>query len=69
VVQSLYSGKTASSIHWIGGWMDPRAVLDTLEKEIYLPLLEIENRFLCHQTHTFSIPLSFQFNVFTVIIT
>jgi len=49
--------------------MDPRAGLDTLETEIYLPLLEVKTRFHCHEAHTLSIPFSFQLNVLNAITT
>ena len=49
--------------------MDPKGGLDTSETEIYLPLLEIKTRILCHKAHTLSTPLSFQLSVLTAIIT
>ena len=49
--------------------MYPRGGLDTSEREIYLPLLEIETRILCHKAHTLRIPINFQLNVLTAIIT
>jgi hypothetical protein len=30
-------GKTAPDIHWIGGWVGPRAGLDDVERENFLP--------------------------------
>jgi hypothetical protein len=32
----------SSSIHWIGGWVGPRASLEVLEKRKVLPLSEFE---------------------------
>ena len=49
--------------------MDPRAGPDTLETEIYMPLLEVKTRFHCHKAHTLSIPLSSQLNALSVITT
>jgi hypothetical protein len=37
------SGHRAPGTHWIGGWMDPRAGLDAVEKGL-LPLPGIEPR-------------------------
>jgi hypothetical protein len=31
-------GETAPSTHWIGGWLNPRAGLDDVEKKILLTL-------------------------------
>jgi hypothetical protein len=37
-------GETAPSTHWIGGWVDPRAGLDNLEKRKFLtpPVPELQ---------------------------
>jgi hypothetical protein len=32
-------GERAPAIHWIGGWVDPRAGLDDVEKREFLTLL------------------------------
>jgi hypothetical protein len=37
-------GEIASGTHWIRGWMDPRASLDDVEKEQFLPLPGLELR-------------------------
>jgi len=48
-------GESASSTHWIGGWVGPRATLDTEAKKILLPLLRIKlwlsrlQKYLCRQ--------------------
>jgi hypothetical protein len=34
-------GEIAPSTHWIGGWVDPRAGLDSVKKRKILPLLGI----------------------------
>jgi hypothetical protein len=35
------SGVRAPGAHWIGGWVDPRAVLDTVAKRKEIPLLHL----------------------------
>jgi hypothetical protein len=35
-------GETAPGIHWIGGWEDPRAGLDDVEKRKFLTLPGLE---------------------------
>jgi hypothetical protein len=35
-------GERALGTHWIGGWMDPRACLDDVEKRKFLTLLGLE---------------------------
>jgi hypothetical protein len=41
-------GERAPGIHWIGGWMDPRACLDDVEKRKLLTLPGFELRPLGH---------------------
>jgi hypothetical protein len=48
-------GETAPSTHWIGGWLDPRASLDDLEKRKFLTLLRLELRLLSHPAHSQSL--------------
>jgi hypothetical protein len=38
------AGERGPGTHWIGGWMDPRASLDDVEKRQFLTLLELELR-------------------------
>jgi hypothetical protein len=38
------SGERATVTHWIGGWVDPRAGLDDMEKRQFLTLLGLELR-------------------------
>jgi hypothetical protein len=40
----LPPGEKAPGTHWIGGWVDPRAGLDYLEKRKFLTLLGLELR-------------------------
>jgi hypothetical protein len=35
-------GERAPVTHWIGGWVDPRAGLDTAEKKTFLTLLGLK---------------------------
>jgi hypothetical protein len=37
-------GERAPGTHWIGGWVDPRAGLDDIEKRNFLTLPELELR-------------------------
>jgi hypothetical protein len=37
--------ETVPTTHWIGGWVDPRGGMDTVDKNL-LPLHRIESRFL-----------------------
>jgi hypothetical protein len=37
-------GERAPGIHWIGGWVDPRAGLDDVEKGKFLVLPGLEHR-------------------------
>jgi hypothetical protein len=39
-------GERAPGTHWIGGWVDPRAGLDDVEKRKFLTLLGFELRTL-----------------------
>jgi hypothetical protein len=41
---ALSRKETAPGIHWIGGWVGPRAGLDDLEEKIFLTLLGLEFR-------------------------
>jgi hypothetical protein len=40
------TGERAHGTHWIGGWVDPRASLDDVEKRTFLTLLRLELRTL-----------------------
>jgi hypothetical protein len=48
-------GERASGIHWIGGWVDPRAGLDDVQKRKFLTLPELELRPLCHPARSQSL--------------
>jgi hypothetical protein len=37
-------GERAPGVHWIGGWADPRAGLDNMEKRKFLALPRLELR-------------------------
>jgi hypothetical protein len=39
--QLYFQGKSPTT-HWIGGWVGPRADMETIEKRKILPLPEIE---------------------------
>jgi hypothetical protein len=39
--------ETTHSTHWTGGWVDPRACLDVMEKREILPLPEIKYVVTC----------------------
>jgi hypothetical protein len=41
-------GERAPGTHWIGGWVGPRASLDDMEKEKFLPPLGLELQTLGH---------------------
>jgi hypothetical protein len=41
---ALPLGERALGTHWIGGWVEPRASLDDVEKRKYLTLPELELR-------------------------
>jgi hypothetical protein len=41
---ALPPGERAPGIHWVGGWVAPRADLDPMENRKILPLLGIEPR-------------------------
>jgi hypothetical protein len=41
-------GRFTPGVHWIGGWTDPRAGLDDLEKRKFLALPGLELRPLWH---------------------
>jgi hypothetical protein len=45
-------GENAPGTHWIGGWMDPRAGLDDVEKRKFLILPGLELRPLGHPAHS-----------------
>jgi hypothetical protein len=51
----LYPGERAPSTHWIGGWVDPRAGLDDVEKGKFLTLPELELRPLGRPARTYSL--------------
>jgi hypothetical protein len=36
-------GEKAPGTHWIGGWVNPRANLDDVEKKKFLPLQELNS--------------------------
>jgi hypothetical protein len=42
VLAVLPLGKEPPGIHWIGGWVDPRAGLDDVEKTKFFILLGLE---------------------------
>jgi hypothetical protein len=42
----------ASGTHWIGGWLDPRAGLDNVEKRKFLTLPGLELRPLTRPAHS-----------------
>jgi hypothetical protein len=44
----LIPGEGAPGTHWIGGWVDPRAGLDNMEKRKFLTLPGLELRPLDH---------------------
>jgi hypothetical protein len=48
-------GRFTPSTHWIGGWMDPRAGLDNVEKRKFLTLPGLELRPLSHPAHSQSL--------------
>jgi hypothetical protein len=48
-------GEWAPSTHWIGGWMDPRAGLDDVEKRKFQTLPGLELRPLSRPTHSQSL--------------
>jgi hypothetical protein len=41
---ALPPGKRAPSTHWIGGWVNPRAGLDDMERRTFFTLRELELR-------------------------
>jgi hypothetical protein len=40
---ALPAGERAPGIYWIGGWVDPRAGMDYMEKIKFLTLPELEH--------------------------
>jgi hypothetical protein len=48
-------GERAPGIHWIEGWVDPRADLDDVEKRKFLPLPGLELRTLGRPAHSQSL--------------
>jgi hypothetical protein len=48
-------GERGPRTHWIGGWVDPRAGLDDVEKRRFLTLPGLELRHLGHPTCTQSL--------------
>jgi hypothetical protein len=45
-------GERTPGIHWIGGWVEPRADLGDLEKSKFLSPLRLELRTLGHPTRS-----------------
>jgi hypothetical protein len=53
--RALPPGKGPPGTHWKGGWVDPRAGLDTeVRRKILLPLQGIEPQFSVRLQHPFS---------------
>jgi hypothetical protein len=52
---ALPPGERAPGTHWIGGWVDPRADLDDVEKKKFLALPGFEFRFLCRPARSQSL--------------
>jgi hypothetical protein len=50
-------GERVPGTHWIGGWVDPGAGLDDVEKRKFLTLPEHEFRPLGHPAHSQSVYL------------
>jgi hypothetical protein len=46
---ALPPGERAPCIRWIGGWVDPRAGLNDMQKRIFLTLSRLELRLLSRQ--------------------
>jgi hypothetical protein len=51
----LYPQERTTCTHWIGGWVDPRASLDDVEKRKFLILSGLELRFLSRPAHSQSL--------------
>jgi hypothetical protein len=45
-------GERAPGTHWIGGWVGPRASVDSMEKSKFLTLPGLELRPLCRPAHS-----------------
>jgi hypothetical protein len=48
-------GEKGSGTNWIGGWVDPRAGLDNVEKRKFLTLSELEHRPRNRPSHSHSL--------------
>jgi hypothetical protein len=48
----FYSWGKALSIHWTGGWVSPRAGLDSVEKRKFLTLKGLELQSFGHPAHS-----------------
>jgi hypothetical protein len=48
-------GERAPSTYWIGGWVDPRASVDDMEKRKFLTISGIDLRPLSHPAHSQSL--------------
>jgi hypothetical protein len=48
-------GERATSTHWIGGWLGPRAGLDDVEKRTFFTLPGLNLRPLCRPARTQSL--------------
>jgi hypothetical protein len=51
----LTPGERAPGTQWIGGWVDPRAGLDNVEKRKFLTLMGLELRPLGRPAHSQSL--------------
>jgi hypothetical protein len=51
----LYPRGKSPNIHWIGGWIDPRAGLDNVEKRKFLTLSGLKLRLLSHPARSQSL--------------
>jgi hypothetical protein len=54
-VSDQFPGGKSADTHWIGGWVDPRAGLDDLEKRRFLTLLGLELRPLSYPVRSLSL--------------
>jgi hypothetical protein len=52
---TLYRRGKETGTHWIGDWMDPRTVLDDVEKVKILPLPGLELQLLGYPAHSQSL--------------
>jgi hypothetical protein len=51
-VSALCPGERAPSSHWIGGWVDPRAGLNDVEKRKFLTLPGLQLQPLSYPAHS-----------------